>query len=93
MSFRFGSILNYRNGIDRKNETAQAMRELARLLEVLQTKEKSKGNLTSFLKPERFDDLIKAVKTVSGFDGATPKLRLAVKLGYTLKKCLLIAKG
>jgi len=91
LSFRFGSIQNYRNGMERKNETAQGMRELARLLEALQTK--SKGNLTSFLKPERFDDLIKAVKTVSGFDGATPKLRLAVKLGYTLKKCLLIAKG
>ena len=73
------------------------MRQLARFLIILPRK-LPKSNLEGYLKPEKFDELVEAVKMMCSFkeeDGGTKvgTPSLALKLGHSLKKCVYILWG
>ena len=95
---KLGQVHLDRVGAERARETSQNMRELARLLLELQKNTKRDVGLGEFLIPENFDDVVSAVRNLCRFEeGATRKKvgipSLALKLGYSIKKCLYILKG
>ena len=75
------------------------MREIARLLKQLRETDRNlDAELSDFIKPEKFDTVVQAVKTLCSFhdnDGCQEvKIpSLALKLGHSLKKCLNIIRG
>lgn len=77
----------------------QSMRQLSRLLIELRQIDPSKKFLSEWLKPIYFDNLISAVKAICHVEYriktrpqfSTPSL--ALKVGYSLKKCIAIQKG
>lgn len=95
---KFGQTQLERVGQERSREASQSMRELARLLLELQKVTKKDDELKKFLTPENFDEVVAAVRSLCRFEEkATRKTvgipSLALKLGYSLKKCLYILKG
>ena len=78
---------------------SQKMRELARLLlQLRETDSNPASQLSDFIKPGRFDDVVNAVKNIAKFhfdqgvqNVATPSLSL--KIGHSLKKCISILRG
>jgi hypothetical protein len=83
---KFGCIQLDRVGQSRSREVSQAMRELSRLLLELQKQTASPLPLKEYLKPDKFDQIVAGVKTLG-----IPSL--ALKLGYSLNKCILISRG
>ena len=69
------------------------MRELGHLVKHLMVAENNKAiQLRNYIKPEKFDTIVKAVKETSGFMPSNGQLEinipsLALKLGYSIKKC------
>ena len=88
-----GGLLIQKYGLKR-GDVSQKMRELGRLVECLMKIEENKEvQLYDFMKPEKFDTIVKGVRKASGFiDGEEGQLEvgipsLALKLGYSLSKC------
>ena len=97
---RYGAHLAERVDKDQLNEVSQGMRQLSRLLLELQrnSTETTTMTLQDYMKPEYFDMLITSVKTLCSFEesGKTKAVRtpsLALKLGFSLKKCITILIG
>ena len=97
-----GATLLEKGGSVEATYVSQRMREVARLLLELRKLDNNEENLTYFIKPSKFDLIIKAVKNTSGF--CMPKYSLgqqsgfttpslALKLGHNLKKCAYIIRG
>lgn len=94
-----GLFLVEKYGEKQQHLTSQKMRELARLLTELRAADFSpNAQLSDFIKPAKFDVVIRAVKSLSKFqieEGvqrvATPSLSL--KVGYSLKRCVSILRG
>ena len=87
-------------GGDRLHEVSQGLRQLSRLLIDLRRNntETPLMTLKDFMKPQYFDKIIISVKNVCGFEesGKTKTVgvpSLALKLGYSLKKCTAILTG
>lgn len=96
----FGATLMEKGGSNESSYISQRMREIARLLLELRKHDQSDASLCEFIKPGKFDLVIKAVKNVSGYflpkDGNSAGFRtpsLALKLGNTLRKCAAIIRG
>ena len=97
---KYGANLADRVGRDRLHEVSQGMRQLSRLLLDLRGNgtETSAMTLQDYMKPEYFDRLITSVKTLCSFEesGKTKAVgtpSLALKLGFSLKKCIAILTG
>ena len=94
-----GVMLLEKHGEKQNNLVSQKMRELARLvMQLRETEFRPDARLSDFIKPDKFDVVVSAVKNVSKFhfqegvqNVATPSLSL--KLGHSLKKCVHILRG
>lgn len=94
-----GVMLLEKHGEKQNNLVSQKMRELARLvMQLRETEFRPDAGLSDFIKPDKFDVVISAVKNISKFhfqegvqNVATPSLSL--KLGHSLKKCVHILRG
>ncbi|XP_062608302.1 uncharacterized protein LOC134270140 [Saccostrea cucullata] len=73
------------------------LREMGRLLLSLRKQTGADdAELSSFIDPRKFDIVVQSTKEVSGFSMETTKYKtpsLALKIGYSLKKCAGIMKG
>ena len=99
----YGSSMLMSSGIKRSHEISQRMRISARLLLALRAEtNKNHFSLMDFVDTDYFDTFIKCTRILAGFslvngDGenitsfATPSL--ALKIGYTLDKCLSLVRG
>ena len=95
----YGSFLFTTCGAEKALYISQKMRNLARL--VLNCRENSKYHdcyLENLLKSEKFDDLVDSTNEISGYDSKSDKPRftvprLALKIGYALKKCATLQCG
>ncbi|XP_028418000.1 uncharacterized protein LOC114542728 [Dendronephthya gigantea] len=89
----FGIMLLEKDGERDCQFVSQKMRELGRLVKHLMVEEKNSAvQLCDYIKPEKFDTIVKAVKETSGFMAGNGQLdvnipSLALKLGYSIKKC------
>ena len=96
---RFGSVLVDKLGTKNAANISQKMREIARLLRQLRETDKNHdAQLSDFIKPETFDTVVQAVKTLCNFQdkdgGQEVKIpSLALKLGHSLKKCVNVVRG
>ena len=94
-----GEMLLEKHGEKQNNLVSQKMRELARLvMQLRETELRPDAQLSDFIKPEKFDVVVSAVRNISNFhfkegvqNVATPSLSL--KLGHSLKKCVYILRG
>ena len=97
----YGSSLCEKLGTAKAHDISQRMRQLARLLTELRTLPASRlprCSLEEYLRPERFDDVVAAVKSLCSFEDKSGESRfgipsLALKLGHSLKKCVYIIWG
>lgn len=86
-------------GTKRSHDISQKMRHLARLLISLrETENNDSANLSQFLRPSKFDAIVKCVMQISKFDVkrgekevGTPSL--ALHIGHSLKKCVAVVRG
>lgn len=98
---KFGSMQFEKFGKTQNELIRQTMRQLARL--VIALRELCNGishTLGDFLTPEKFDLVVQATKNISMTDHVDDYSRpnfhtpsLALKLGYSLKKCVSIQRG
>ena len=75
---------------------SQKMREAARLLHACRDMNASINTLEDCIQPTLFKDVVKAVKTVAGYDETSGRYKtpsLALKLGHCLKRCASILKS
>lgn len=93
----FGNKLYEKHGHEphMRKYIANQLRELGRLLLVLKDQHPLKG-LKDFIEPAHYYEVVAAVKDVSGYradtnDFSTPSL--ALKLGFSIKKCAQILRG
>ena len=82
---------------EQHNTIRQTLRRMGKLVNQLQLQSKCR-NLTmkDYIDPTKFQDVVKAAKTVAGFDEKTHKYQipsLALKLGHTVKRCAKILEG
>ena len=97
----YGSSLCEKLGTAKAHDISQRMRHLAHLPTELRTLPASRlprCPLEEYLKPERFDHVVAAVKSLCSFEDKSGKNRfgtpsLALKLGHSLKKCVYIIWG
>ena len=85
---------HYGTDSDKVEHISAKIREMGRLL--LKLKSKGFTCLRQCLQPKHFDSVVKAVKEVCGYNTVTQCYKtptLAVKLGYSLKKCARIIKS
>ena len=97
---RYGAHLAERVNKDRLNEVSQGTRQLARLLLELRRNSTKTFTMTlqDYMKPEYFDRLISSVKALCSFEESGNKKAvcipsLALKLWFSLKKCITILIG
>lgn len=96
---QLGSVFLDKLGDKHSQLVSQKMRELARLLKQLrETDENPSAGMSDFVKPDKFDVVVEAVKTLCNFhatDGGQEVEipSLALKIGYSLKKCVNIIRG
>lgn len=79
-----------------RHYVGQKMRELGRLLITVRDLDKDVMSLHDIIMPSKFSLVVKAVKSVAGFDDELKVYRtpsLALKLGASLKKCSKIVKA
>lgn len=77
-----------------KNDIAQKMRELARMMIEIESGDNPVRNLRDALQPHNFTAVVKSVKQLCSLDDTeSKKLTLALKIGYSLQKCLAIVKS
>ena len=94
-----GTVLTDKHGLNGSGTISQKMRELSRLLSKLrETDHRPNARLMDFIRPDKFDVVIEAVKEMCKFqvnsgkqDVGTPSL--ALKVGHSLKKCVQIVRG
>ena len=97
----YGSSLCEKLGTAKAHDISQRMRHLAHLPTELRTLPASRlprCSLEEYLKPERFDHVEAAVKSLCSFEDKSGENRfgtpsLALKLGHSLKKCVYIIWG
>ena len=95
----FGEKEALRNGHDRDrhNYIRNRLRELARLLIELRKLPNCESScLQDFIRPERFKDIINAVKSVGKFESDSATFNtpsLAIKLGHSLIQCCILLKA
>ena len=99
----FGNLLAHGQASSKYVQVSERMRQLAKLvLQLRKVTESSNGDLASFLKPESFDSVVKAVLVESKYEEstatATARLNtpsLALKIGHSVRKCcnLLVNKA
>ena len=93
----FGKSLLQKVGATKHEYIAQRLRQLGRL--VLTLRKLGDGDyLKDFLKPERFDMVVEGVQQISVMTTGAVEMTcgvpsLSLKLGYSLKKCVLILQG
>ena len=91
----FGSVVAQNCTASQYNYVSQRMRQLARLLiELRDQTQAPDADLSSFLKPEKFDTVVAALLKMCEYKQCTKtepaKLKvpsLALKIGYTLRRC------
>ena len=88
----FGLHMYAKNGhVEHQHQyIKQKMRELARFLIAHRELDPTVKTLNDSINPTKFSSVVKAVKTVSGYDENSCKYStpsLALKLGHSLKKC------
>ena len=98
-----GSFLLSSHGVRKGNYIAQRMRLLGRLLIQLKKRFNNQSlSLLDFLTPQYFDEIVETTKVLGGYsmvdaEGDTvatfSKPSLPLKMGYTLDKCVQLAKG
>ena len=94
-----GTMMVEKVGTKRSHDISQKMRHLARLLISLrETENNDSANLSQFLRPSKFDAIVKCVMQISKFDVkrgekevGTPSL--ALHIGHSLKKCVAVVRG
>ncbi|KAK3909980.1 Protein virilizer-like protein [Frankliniella fusca] len=72
------------------------LRELGRFLETVKKISPDINCLENLMHPSKYNIIIKAIKETSGFDeksGVYETPSLALKLGQSLKKCILVYKS
>lgn len=92
----FGMTMVEKHEEDQYELTRQSMRQLGRLLIGLHTITKdSEAQLKDLINPSHIDDIILAVRHVSGIHTASEQKipSLALKLGYHIQKCAAILRG
>jgi hypothetical protein len=96
---RLGMHIFEKHGSSQRRLAAESMRSLGRLLIQLRQTADRRLLLEDVLKPERYDDVIAAVKVVCQIGESQyrhPEFKtpsLALKLGHHLKKCANILRG
>ncbi|KAJ8034560.1 hypothetical protein HOLleu_21447 [Holothuria leucospilota] len=80
-----------------QNHLRKELRKIGRFLkEVRLVSDKPDGSLSDFLDPESYAIVLTAVRNLAGFDNKTHvfmKPKLALKIGYVIKKCAMIVKA
>ena len=98
----YANALFEKTGSAKANYTSEKMRTLARLLITLQEEAAFQScSLQYFIAPERFDDVIKAVRAMCSYSqeedqdhiASFKKPSLALKIGHALKKCAMLMRG
>ena len=98
----YGNLLYEQHGASNANYTSQKMRVLSRLMLKLKcSSENSTDNLIDFICPEKFDSVVEATRSISGFTSLegpdeVPKFQmpsLALKIGHALKSCAMLKRG
>ena len=98
----FGNSWFEKSGSVRANYISDKMRSLARLaMKLRDLTGNEDADLAKFLKPEMFDKVVDATKEICGFAQAKEndhlssfeKPGLALKLGYSLKRCAELLRG
>jgi hypothetical protein len=95
----FGVMLIEKQGGKGAQFISQKMRELGCLVEGLMVVEGSSNvQLSHFLKPEKFDTIVKAIRDITGFNSENGLLEvgipsLSLKLDYSIQKCASILSG
>ena len=95
----FGSMLIEKQGGKDHQFILQKMRDLARLVKSLMLVEESTNvQLSDFLRPEKFDTIVRAIRHITGFSAGNGQLEvgipsLALKVGYSIQKCASILSG
>ena len=97
---RYGAFLYESSGPSKRAYISQKLRVLSRLLiELRKITEQNDANLTSFLAPNYFDNILKGTKLLTVYalkDDAPPEMQtpsLALKIGYALDKVAGLEKG
>lgn len=97
---QFGKLQFEKYHTTQSNLTRQSMRQLARLLIELRQINPNKLWLSSWLRPEYFDDIITDIKNlcslISTSNSDRPQFNIpsmALKLGHSLRKCIAVEKG
>ncbi|XP_068720834.1 uncharacterized protein [Montipora capricornis] len=94
-----GTMMVEKVGTKRSHDISQKMRHLARLLISLrEVVNNENAQLSQFLRPSKFDAIVKCVMQISKFDVkrgekevGTPSL--ALHIGHSLKKCVAVVRG
>ena len=98
----YGSYEYSSKGKSKANYVSQKMRILAKfLLELQKDPHYQSSSLAEILKPETFDDIIKATRNLCSFtiDNAADDIpsfkvpSLALRIGYALKQCAVLQRG
>jgi len=79
----------------RNHYASQKMREVGRLLQCLRSLETGLYAMEDFLTPDKFDIVVEAVRSISGFTKDQNELKpsLALKLGYSIKRLAYLKKS
>lgn len=75
----FGLMLLEKNGLKNSQFVFQKMRELRHLVEGIMATEGNKNvELSNFLRHEKFDTIVKAVRNIAGFSGENGQLEVGI---------------
>jgi hypothetical protein len=89
----YGAMMIEKQGGKDVQFSSQKMRDLGHLVEGLMVVEGNTSvQLSDFLKPEKFDTIVKAIRDIAGFNSGNCQLEVgipspALKLGYSIQKC------
>jgi hypothetical protein len=97
----YGNLLAENCAEGNEGNIRQKLRQLARLLEVMQTRDQCKNELSYFFVPEKFDDVVEGVILVCMKNDSEKEAKitsicipsLAIKLGHLLKKACTVLIG
>lgn len=99
MILQFGAMQFEKYGCTQSELIRQSMRQLGRFTLKMREMDNSKNRLSDYLFPEKFDQIIQAVKLLCVTHQSIDKRpqfdvpSLALKIGYALKKCASIKRG
>ena len=96
----FGKIMLRKLGPRRKNDVAQRMRQLARLvLEINDNESEPRNSISEFINGDGFDKIVHGVELLAGFSKSKENISvfaipsLAIRLGHCLNKIAQMKRG